>query len=788
MKKFNFRKLTALAGSLLLTGATLGMAAAANYPAPFVSGGTANVAIVYGTGSGVSVLDAVEAGNLQTDLQSYMGSSSGSSGSTVTGGDSVVLERSTDKWNLGDSAKQVFVTSVGKDQLSTLLADGSYLDADNDEYKFTQKITLGNDLNLTAFRDTDYSDQPTIGVKLDSGKTVLTYTLDFTKAPTYTNAKMTNTDLPIFGKKYFILSVDETNDAMTLLDSADTTILAEGETATVNGRDVSISFISSSEVKLSVDGETTNSLNEGDTYKLSDGTYVGIKDILYDAKDTGISKVEFSLGSGKLVLTDGQDVQLNEETITGLSTTLGNSSTGNTLDNISITWTTDDNEFITPDKSLEMPGFKAVKLDMGSFVMPDEEVSTVEADGSDSVRLTAPIKDGSASINLVYASSGSIAGIGKDGSNKLVTTNDSSTGFTYNITDSSDRDRYFVTSWASTAEAESYYLSLQSIGTRDSANRTNVKNEVTGSTICTDLKAGDSCSVGNTVLSIDEVFVNGAAKWVTISTSTSGSSFNTLYTKDGLKFYLPFETLNDSTDMGALNTTDAPGTTGHNATSWYLYASGEDKDGNLGQTSFNMTIKANSDAKLHVSTVDTNGYDELREGDTDKYMYYTKSDVLSEIEHDRTGTQYKATITYSGSQAYGELYLTSPDATVSGSTSGGTTQLGNVLVKDNEVSSVSTKNLIVVGGSCINSAAATLLGGSYCGAAFTTQTGVGSGQFLIKGYSDSALTSKMALLVAGYEASDTVNAATYLRTKTVDTSKEYMGTSATSATLVTESA
>jgi hypothetical protein len=46
----------------------------------------------------------------------------------------------------------------------------------------------------------------------------------------------------------------------------------------------------------------------------------------------------------------------------------------------------------------------------------------------------------------------------------------------------------------------------------------------------------------------------------------------------------------------------------------------------------------------------------------------------------------------------------------------------------------------------------------------------------------------MALLVAGYEAADTVNAATYLRTKTVDTSKEYLGTSATSATLVTETA
>jgi len=52
--KFNFRKISAIAVSALMTGMTMGVAAAANYPAPFVSGGSPNVAIVYGTGAGVS--------------------------------------------------------------------------------------------------------------------------------------------------------------------------------------------------------------------------------------------------------------------------------------------------------------------------------------------------------------------------------------------------------------------------------------------------------------------------------------------------------------------------------------------------------------------------------------------------------------------------------------------------------------------------------------------------------------------------------------------------------------
>ncbi|MBU4116459.1 MAG: hypothetical protein KKG94_01810, partial [Nanoarchaeota archaeon] len=63
--KFNFRKISAIGASALLTGMTLGVAAAANYPAPFVVGGSADVAVVYGTGAGVSTLDLIQAGNIQ---------------------------------------------------------------------------------------------------------------------------------------------------------------------------------------------------------------------------------------------------------------------------------------------------------------------------------------------------------------------------------------------------------------------------------------------------------------------------------------------------------------------------------------------------------------------------------------------------------------------------------------------------------------------------------------------------------------------------------------------------
>ena len=77
------------------------------------------------------------------------------------------------------------------------------------------------------------------------------------------------------------------------------------------------------------------------------------------------------------------------------------------------------------------------------------------------------------------------------------------------------------------------------------------------------------------------------------------------------------------------------------------------------------------------------------------------------------------------------------------------------------------------------------IAGALCGSAWTSSTGIGSGQFLIQSFGDAYSTGKIALLVAGYEASDTVNAATYLKNQAVstDAGMKYVGTSSTSATL-----
>jgi len=130
--------------------------------------------------------------------------------------------------------------------------------------------------------------------------------------------------------------------------------------------------------------------------------------------------------------------------------------------------------------------------------------------------------------------------------------------------------------------------------------------------------------------------------------------------------------------------------------------------------------------------------------------------------------QKTATISYPDEQVYAKLYMAEEAATITpGSVSGGSVKpLGNVLYTDAELTAdAKAKNLIVVGGSCINTVAAELLGGGLCEGDFTDVTGVGADQFLVQVFNSGYADGKVAMLVAGYEAADTKDAVKYVTTE-----------------------
>jgi hypothetical protein len=760
-----FRKAMTVLGSVALIGSTIGAAAAANFPSPF----TSNSAIVVGNGAAPS--DLVAATSIASTInEDYVGSSVGTS-TTVSDGDSYKFEKSSTKFHLGDTITGVVSSTLDEDEMPILLNDGVYVDSSNDEFDYTQTVTMAAS-RLVMFEDNDYAaDEPTVGFHLSSGDDVLTYTLTFNDEPDFDD--MDSTDLTLMGKDYYVL--EAAYNELTLLDSASDTILAEGETATLDvGGDkyvVSINFISETEAKLEVNGEKTNSLSETETYKLKDGAYLGLKDILYTAKDSGVSKVEFSIGNGKLVLTDGDDVELNEDTIDGLAVDLTNTTAA--LSSISLDWNADDDLFITEDMQAVMPGFGAIQLVFGGLNLPEEEEIAIASNGDDSMFLEDfPLKDSVEDIPLLYGDGTDFVGIGKDADELLRVDNDGS------ITFNGDTDSYFVLSWSDGRDAESYLMQATSFGD-DGAGNNQTTFQYRKNNAWVDAKVDreedDTFSVGNAEVKVGAI--NKALKTVVVLNNSEETNFQTLYSEEGLMVYLPFNSLT-STAAGVINISAGPA-------SWNLTVVEEDKDGDKGDGS---TIRAllglNGNGEVEVSSylVGTDGATE-RAGeqeidDTDVYENWVYSDLATQILFDRGPDQKTLKLIYHGDEVSADVYITSSDAVVSG---GG--DAGIMTVTDNNAASVSGKNLVVVGGSAINSVAASLLGSAYRGPAFTTATGVGDGEFLIQSFSYGGAT---ALLVAGYNAADTTKAASYLTNYDVDTTvgKKYKGTSATEVTSV----
>jgi len=144
------------------------------------------------------------------------------------------------------------------------------------------------------------------------------------------------------------------------------------------------------------------------------------------------------------------------------------------------------------------------------------------------------------------------------------------------------------------------------------------------------------------------------------------------------------------------------------------------------------------------------------------------------IDEQRTNQNGVATIMYPSSQMYADVLFTAVGTTVTPGTISGAG--GSVMVvKDTEVASgaAKDKNLVVVGGSCINTVARMIVDSAatapICGADFTAKTNVDAGKYLIKAVASPYNSAKRAVLVAGFEAAQTTDAVARLKQGTDST-------------------
>jgi len=310
--KFNFKKISAIAASALMAGMTLGVAAAANYPAPFVSGGSANVAIVYGTGTGFSALDVVQAGNIQSNLQSKMGATS-SSGSSSDSDQQKSLMTSARKLYYGDAINSP-IPSLAATELPNVLEEGTFTDLGGTQYDYTQTITVGSITSAFSTSSGDIDDPVMLlNVGTDASDGLYDYTLSFTK-----NLNVSDS-VNVQGQKIRILGVDyvigssSTNSILYLYGSGETVTISGGESATVDiaGAEHAVTLVTTTDTthaRISVDG-VSKDVVEGSSYAFSGGINVFVKSVVNPQFENDMRQVELIMGANTLKLVNEQTVK-----------------------------------------------------------------------------------------------------------------------------------------------------------------------------------------------------------------------------------------------------------------------------------------------------------------------------------------------------------------------------------------------------------------------------------------------------------------------------------------------
>jgi hypothetical protein len=770
MKKF--RKIMAFASTALLLGVST-MAGAVMYPADVA---TNNVAVVYGANS----MDSAAATSVANDLVSA--GASVPSGSLSGGEVFEIRKKGIDELNFGDGLQSVLTDGKLDDKdFPILLADGIVEGLSDTEYDFNQKIYLADETTELIVNNDLNDKEPTLGIYLQDRSQLLSYNITYEDTLNFTD--IVGKELPILGKDYYVLSNDATNvDDITLLDTAASVTIQEGETTTVTvdgvAYEVSVSIYEDGAV-FTVNGVQSDQLSDGGYDKLTelstDGNdvYIVAKDVRYGgARESSISEAEFSIGAGKIVLDNGKTVKLNNDNVDGLTAAVSNTS-------ISLSWEMDEDQFFVDQSGyteMTMPLFGAIKVVYGGIDFPATTEETELTSSENYITLDTEILDGSLSLPILYRSSttANFTGLGQEAGDDLFTSNASTatSGSPFNLTIVEDQNTAFVVTYIKGDDAYSYAFRAPNSAVDEDSN-----GDVTLD--LDNLAGGDDISFSELTdyVDLDEIQLtlvgNASTENATIqvSTSVSGATVyaDMLVTADGLQMMLPVlneisrvtTVTNTTAEAMALCASLANSSTidvmTYNATStnttatvycdstFVMNFTEEDKDRDIAAgESFNATISSGDTDGVHVSATSLDEQ-ELQSAD-DNYVAYVSSELASKVEMDKSGDTNTFVVNYNGAEVTVDLKVASSDAT---------SDSGSLAVMDSESSAYSGKDIVVVGGPCINTVAADLLGGKTCGMEFTTATGVGAGEYMMQAF---AYGGETAVLVAGYDKADTTNA------------------------------
>ncbi|MEM2121452.1 MAG: S-layer protein [Candidatus Woesearchaeota archaeon] len=746
------KKIVALGAGTFMLGATvMGALAAANlnqYPAPFIQNGKFNGLIVVGsTAKADDVIGATDIGMSLQAANVIEKPIEGTTQTVVEGG--VKIETSSNRLNYDEALTSTGKTVITETDLPELLKTTTLTDRSGNSYNVkTQVGVIGAKVNFG--KSLPETDEPVLYLDVSTGTPSYTLQIQFPTAVNLTNAY--GKTITLFGKEYTLSdqTSELTSTKVTLYGSAVDQTFNAGETSTVNvgGKQVTINVIgvntqsATATATIKVNDETAT-VEKGYTYTIG-GERIYVKDIFAYTQPVGGGGVRLFLGSEKIVLEDGQQVAKG---VTGTNyvdgTSVSISSSGGKISTITITVTPynlyPQIKVIKAGEEFVDPVFGAFKWTFtgGSAALDDAGKTKVRIWSSAEDRMSIEFTSKAGikySTQFAYGHSTNQISL-KIGDYTLHTTGNNVSKNNYFILGSGEYQHIFrLTAFRNSSSAQS--IVVQDIGSGTS-NEWGFDSNYRGTMVYD----------GNTYYFV--AYPTGTSDgYILLKESDYTTDYN---------FTNQVYTINDNL-ITITNTSvtiqEKTGYSGGTPSAYGVlavpisYTSGA--SGNDLKISGTPTYTASygSASWSGAIQVGTTGYNYQALTPFGTFMKYTGGDTPS-VEF----YVPKEEVTYN-------VYL-APIAATAVTTGTGTTYKEVqpikpvVTVLDREVSDYKAQNLIVVGGPCVNSIAATLM-------PYTTDCweGFTPGKALIKLFEHP--NGNVALLVAGYSADDTRRAARVL--------------------------
>jgi hypothetical protein len=798
------KKIMALGIGVSMVGATITGAVAAdltNYPAPFIKikDGKFNGILVVGDRAAAE--DVIGASDIAASLQFAATKPVAAETETVLEGDA---------WKVGTHTKTLEISEnlrAGTNKEAIASVTGSFID----DAELPILLAAGKTRNSKGSAAYDqrlyFKDEATGYVQLleddsdvtadflyfQNGKQIARYELEFTsaletdvddvngRASAIGNylSDFEDVEITMLGEDYSIVHATRNGArqgqiVLGLMTGPIKDSLLEGVTNTYAIDDVdyevTLDFVSSANVRFTVNGESTKLLKDGETKKLSDGTIIGVTEILYQDYAGGVHRASFFLGAEKLELKDinvndkesSHQLKVNEKTINGAHVIIEGSDDNSNfkLDRISINMTADDDYYVSAGGSLsklsefdqkDLLFTKNWDISYNGLSKPKTQQIAIKASGSEDYVLEFIDRNGNkAKLPLIHAVSGSTIKLGTSNNNLTIQENKTIT-----------KDDYFIVSDESDklGQRSSFAFRYRGADKITSDSPVIKFDELgSGSRIEQSISVGSALSGvvgsdGQDLFEISQIKIGGRTFKLYNASSTKTNNFDILVDMNG-DGTIGSNKVSLNTQYGA----NISITQDSNQQATVLIGTPNTNHyEDLEPTSFIFNLKA-SGGEVRL-TLDSNQNHNFLTPDKDDKNEYAYSSYGAYVRRSTPSNDpQELFIEYPQSQRVPLVYVTQAGAKfVEKEKLTGAVKIERISVGAtklaSEVKNIRNVNAILLGGPCANAVTAELLGAPKdctCTAGF--EPGVGRIEFY-------ETNGNVAMLVAGYTKEDTRNAA-----------------------------